>query len=453
MRKESRTVSRTVDDGFQWIEDFTNLEKNPPGSTRAYRLDRMRRLAALMGNPQKEFNTIHLAGSKGKGSTGIITASLLEAAGCPCGLYTSPHAFNYRERITQAGRFFPEEIYQEALEELRQGTQGFQEAPTAGEGSPQPTTFELLTLLAWLVFRRAGLSWVVLETGLGGRLDATNILSSPRAVIITPIEREHTNLLGNTLEAIAGEKAGIIKPGVPVFLSRQDSRVIPVFREKCRAVKAPLTLPEEAGSITVREISPRGTLFSWEHTGRGHSVEAQLPLMGEHQAENAGTALCTVTSLFPDLTVSTLRRGLEQARLPARFQRILQDPDTYLDGCHTPASVQGAADTLARLIPGDSRPILLFGAVNGKESPRMAEILAPRFAAAVVTRPGRFRSSDPPAAAACFRHQGIRTILEEDPGQALCKARQAAGPHGTVLILGSFYLAGEILAHESVSKQ
>ena len=187
---------RNSQEGFLWMESFTNFEKTPDLTKRGYRLDRMKLLLSCFDDPHNYCNVIHIAGSKGKGSTAAFTASILKEAQLTTGVYSSPHISDYRERITVSGKFADEHIYLKNMDRIKKLIEG--EKYLSLPGGSEPTTFELLTLLAFLVFRDCHCNWVVLETGLGGRLDATNLVA-PKAVIITPIELEHTDLLGSTI--------------------------------------------------------------------------------------------------------------------------------------------------------------------------------------------------------------------------------------------------------------
>ena len=241
------------DSALAYIESFTNLERLPGGSMRPYRLDRMEVLLELFGNPQNKFSSIHISGSKGKGSTGLYIACILNDAGFKTGLYTSPHVHSYRERITRAGEPFPDELLVDLIVTIKQVIEGL--PPGALPGQDKPTTFELLTLLSYLAFARDGVEWAVIETGIGGRLDATNVLS-PKATVHTPVELEHTEVLGDTVEKIAAEKAGIIKAGIPAYCGLQRPEALSVFAEKARSVGAPFI--ELAKEIPGMEILPSG---------------------------------------------------------------------------------------------------------------------------------------------------------------------------------------------------
>ena len=210
----------SFDQAIQYMNSFMNLERHTDKySEKTYRLDRVRRMLELLGNPQNSYKTIHVAGSKGKGSTAAFIANALQALGYKTGLYMSPHVSDYRERFTLCGTFIDDSDLIRTADELKEGIKSVED----------PTTFELYTVFAFLLFKNIGCSWAVIETGMGGRLDATNVLL-PQACVLTPIELEHTKILGDTIEKIATEKSKIIKPNTPVFVSLQKDEAMKVFK-------------------------------------------------------------------------------------------------------------------------------------------------------------------------------------------------------------------------------
>src|SRR6056297_2724802 len=249
----------------------------------------MHQLLEFFGNPHARLHTIHIAGSKGKGSTAIYIARGLEALGYPTGLYSSPHISNYRERITRAGRFFPTELYLDVGGRIKKALPEFNRTVLAGEA--EPTAFELFTLFAFLLFVEAGCSYAVIETGIGGRLDATNVIT-PQAAVITPIELEHTDILGSSLEQIASEKAGIIKPGRPVFVSRQSEKALRVLRKKAEESQSPFFYFPEYPQNFSASVDSLGTRLQlqWKNDFQRKALTLNLAMQGEVQAENAALA-------------------------------------------------------------------------------------------------------------------------------------------------------------------
>ncbi|MBN2656620.1 MAG: bifunctional folylpolyglutamate synthase/dihydrofolate synthase [Spirochaetales bacterium] len=425
-------------EGFLWMEAFTNFEKAPDLTKRGYRLDRMKLLLECFSNPHHSAKVIHIAGSKGKGSTAAFTASILREAGYKTGMYSSPHISDYRERITVDGEFAPEPVYVENMNRIRELIEG--DEYLSLPGGSEPTTFELLTLLAFLVFRETGCQWTVLETGLGGRLDATNLVD-PEAVFLTPIELEHTDLLGDTLEKIAGEKAGIIKRHRPVFSSRQPREVLQVFRQKSQEEDAPFQylpdLIEEARSET---NYPRSKMYIKWKSGRFNLSE--LLMAGDHQIQNCALAISGIHTILPELTDNLINRAISEAFLPGRMEVVGNNPRFMLDGAHTKRSVSMALDTFGKIFR--ERGILIFGSVEGKDAKAMAEVLAGAFEAVIVSRPGTFKKSRPQELYNLFENFNGNCYLIEDPAEAEKKARELSGGKIPVLVTGSFYMIAEI---------
>jgi len=462
---------------FGYIESFTNIERGGY-KPRVYRLSRMRRLLRLFGDPHKELRCIHIAGSKGKGSTATMIASILQAAGYVTGLYTSPHVHEYRERITRAGRFFPDHLYLEAGRQIRDCVETSLRDRIPDE--ELPSTFELLTLMAFLVFRNAEVDYVVLETGLGGRLDATNVVD-PVASVLTPIELEHTEYLGDTVFEIAGEKAAIAKPGRPVFISPQSPDAEESFRRRLRGIGssgawlsrrlARMTSVStttgnhvhiecwiRAGSVPVTDRSPDAVgaavagadAVAGALARRRLIIDTRLTLLGRVQAENAALAALVCAEIMADLSADEIARGLASARMPGRGE-IIRGPNgmaIVLDGAHTPRSVHALVELLREIKA--QRCVVIFGSVEGKRYAEMIRALAPVTRHMVISRPGTFKPSDPSRLMAEAELAGLSAELQEDPRRALHAALTAAapsrqaGPADAVVVTGSFYLLGEI---------
>ncbi len=423
-----------MDEGFTYLESFTNFEVQP-GLTRAWRLERMEELCLATGNPESRFASIHIAGSKGKGSTATYLAALLEASGEPTGLYTSPHIEDYRERITRSGTYLPEDLYLEGLRWVEESVRRIEKQRLTG--GELPTTFELLTLLAFKLFGSFPLA--VLETGMGGRLDATNVVR-PLATAITPIELEHTEYLGDTIEAIAGEKAGIIKEGVPVFTAPLHPEAQKVVNRKAKQMNAECLayadiVEEESISVSRRGTEVEAAVFGERFTFR-------LSLLGRRQARNALLALAVARRLRPEISPQLVASALPAVSLPGRMELLSGDPSLVIDGAHTPESVASLCETLKELYP--SKWTLIFGSVAGKRHREMAEILIPLIREVIVLRPGRFRQSNLEELASPFRNARLPCRIEEDAEGALTLAVDAAPPESCIVAVGSFYLAGAV---------
>lgn len=420
-RSEPNNQPNDVASYFAAIEALTNFERRPAASYREFHLRNMRTLLESLGAPGADIPVVHIAGSKGKGSTAAFLSSLL-ATEATVGLYTSPHVLDYRERfqIVPAGQVAgaapPPQYEQILLEQLRR--------LWAAGGEGDFTTFELLTALAFCVFAAAGCDWIVLETGLGGRLDATNVCS-PALVLLTRIELEHTEYLGDTIAAIAGEKAGIIKPGVPAISAPQAPDAAAVFRRSADERQATLHLMQHSQVDTI--VPP----------------DLELGLAGPVQRVNAAQAILAQRNLAqrglaPQLTAPVVRAAVAGTRLPGRGElrgRVL------LDGAHTPQSVANAVAALQQRFPDVDRFTVVFAAVAGKDWDGMLRVLAPLTRTMVVTTPGTFRASDPQALSNLAIAHGIRVQTVRDPARALATALADPGP---VLVTGSFYLLGEL---------
>jgi dihydrofolate synthase/folylpolyglutamate synthase len=431
---------RTAGDVFRWADSFTNLERstNAPFDKRNYRLDRMHGLLRLYGNPEQSYRVFHIAGTKGKGSTAALMAAVLEAAGEKIGLYTSPHVATPLERISVNGEPPEEEAIVRLGRDIAERLEAIGESGLPG-GFP-PTTFELLTLLAFLCFRDSGCSTAVVETGIGGRLDATNVVT-PEASLITPLDLEHTEILGSTIENIAFEKAGIIKDRAPAFVGLEPVEAKEVFRAVCRERRSPLLfLDEEMESLDVT-LSPEGTRFRLKLKGMEPAAFG-LSLLGDFQAENAALAYLALRRMRPGISAEAYARGFQSATLPGRMEIVGRSPPLVLDGAHTPLAVRRLLSSFRAIFPGES--ILIFGSVAGKKPREMAEILAPAFTRVIVSTPGTFKASDPQELFSIFRSLNQATEMERDPATALRRARATSGGARPILVTGSFYMVAEI---------
>jgi dihydrofolate synthase/folylpolyglutamate synthase len=416
----------------------------------------MRILSRLADYPERCAPLVHVAGSKGKGSVTGMIAAMLEAEGLKAARYTSPDVMEKRERISRGNTFFDESVYIEAGRELVSVVEKLRSlsGPEAGlfdpsrEEGEEPTFFELMSLYFFLCARAGCCDAMVVETGMGGRLDATNIVE-PLASVITLIEIEHAEYLGNTLAAIAGEKAGIIKTGKPLILAAQEDEALGVFRREAAGKNSPLLYFPETVSIGDVRVSRRGTGFTLNFLTEAffpRPLRLFLPIPGAVQTGNAGLALLAAKTAFPRLGEDAVRRGLEGFRLPARFERILDEPELVIDGAHTRKSMEQCADTFCSLY-GEGG-ILVFGCAAGKDVQAMTETLVRRFSRIIVTTPGTFKKSNPDDVYAVFKSKAgketeILLIKETRAGieKALALGRELRLP---VLGAGSFYLAAEI---------
>ncbi len=428
----------SFDNVVSWLDSQTNLEKLTTGYTkRTYRLDRMRSLLEHLGNPERKFRSIHVAGSKGKGSTSAFMAGGLTALGFKTGLYMSPHMSDYRERFTLSGTFFSDEELIGAANELKESINGFSFSDEWGPAAP--TTFELYTALAYILFARTGCDWAVIETGLGGRLDATNTLC-PEAVVLCPIELEHTSILGGTLPLIAGEKAKIIMPGTPVFISHQPQEALEVFLKEAETQKSPVKiLPQELADLKSRTtIHGEEADITWK---TGEKTHLTLSMMGEVQADNAALALLVLKSLGL-YSAGTTEKAIEKCTLPGRFQ-VLKNSGTplYIDGAHTVNSLRRLIHSFSEIYAPEKTTVI-YGALEDKDHTHMTRLLLEHLHTIIVCRPGTFKKSNPQALYDTFKTEAQELI--PDALEALTTAYALTPPDGAVLVCGSFYLAGDI---------
>lgn len=399
-------------------------------------LDVVRGMLATLGDFHRDLPVVHVAGTNGKGSVCALVAAALDACGHRVGLYTSPHLVRFHERIRVGDRdILPNELAA-AMARIRPALDAF----------PQATYFEVATVLALRHFVDVGVDVVVLEVGLGGRLDATNVFERPLVTVITNISLEHTEVLGKTEAEVAREKGGIIKPGVPVVLGA-TGEALETLRGIAAERGAPITtlgddfipipgdeLPDGAGQT----LDVQGLARDWG--------ELRIPLVGAHQQENAALALATLDILDAAgirAPLAEARRGLMRARWPGRLQRIPGRPALLLDGAHNAAGMRALA---AHLAARNLRPVVVFGALADKAWMEMVEALAPNVRDAIVTRVPSARALEPQEAARAFSMMGLFGMVVEDPGHALRTAENVAGPDGTVLVTGSLYLVGDVLA-------
>ena len=394
-------------------------------------LARVRELLHRLGDPQDGLQFVHIAGTNGKGSTAAMLASILRAAGYTTGLFTSPYLERFAERMQVNGVPVPDAEFAAVCEALQ---------PCIAAMDDPPTEFELVTAAAMLWFRRRGCDVVVLEVGLGGRLDATNVIAAPACAVITNIGLDHTEILGDTLEQIAREKAGILKPGTRAVSYPQTPEVRAVLHEICAQRGIPLTEADAAAIVPLTD-GVDGQTFTY----RG--AEYTLPLLGAHQLRNAAVALETVTALrargwrIPDAAV---RAGLAQVRWPARFELLRRAPWFVLDGGHNPQCAQTVADNLARYFPG-RRITLLVGVLADKDYGKMYDQLAPLAARFITVTPHNPRALDAGELAAFLRRYGKPVTACDTIREGVSRMLADTPPDGTAVCCGSLYLLGDVV--------
>ena len=406
-------------------------------------LGRIERLLAALGNPQDNFPpVVHVAGTKGKGSTVATTRACLEAAGYRVHAYISPHLVRFHERIRLAGRLIDEDALTALLEECERANR---DAPI--------TFFEITTAAAFLAFTRTPADILLLEVGLGGIYDATNVIERPLLTVLTPISFDHMQHLGNTLTAIAGAKAGIMKQGVPAVIGPQPPEALAVFESRGGELGCPLS---RCGREWRVRTESAGLVFG-DATGERHFP---LPgLVGPHQVDNAGTALACLPYLRDfGIAEAAVRRGLVEVEWPARMQRLTRGPlvellpagwELWLDGCHNADGGRAAAGVAAMwTTQAPALPLhLIFGSLSTHDPVGILQPLAPHAGAdRTVTIPGEHKTLTAEQSAAAAREAGIPAVAAASVRAALADIVAGRQRPARVLICGSLYLAGTVLA-------
>jgi len=394
-------------------------------------LSRTRALLAKLGNPEKKLRFVHVAGTNGKGSTAAMLASVFRAAGYRTGLYTSPYIMRFHERMQVNG----EEITDGELTGITEYVKPFAETI-----ADKPTEFELVSCIAFEFFMRKQCEIVVLEVGMGGELDSTNVIPTPEAAVITNIGLDHTEVLGDTLEKIASAKAGIIKPGGDAVIYRAAPTVEAVFEEKCRAVGAALH-KADFDSIRLVSHSLDGQVFDAAgYTG------LRLPLLGAHQLKNAAVVLETVGTLRARgwrITEQNVRDGLANVRWPGRFEVLGHRPLFLVDGGHNPQCIEALAANVRDYLAG--RPLtVLTGVLADKDYQDMYESIAPYAKAYVAVSPDSPRALSAADLKTYLARFGKPVTACGSVEDGVAEAVAQAGPDGVVLAYGSLYMTGAI---------
>ncbi len=399
-------------------------------------LERTETLLHELGDPQDLFQGVHVAGTNGKGSVCAMVASVLQAASYRVGLMPKPHLISYTERIQVDRRPISEADFAALLTELQPLIN-----KVASELGP-PTEFEILTSAALYYFARAGIDLLVCEVGLGGRLDSTNVLDLGVSVI-TNIALDHTQHLGSTLEAIAAEKAGILKPDSLAITGAQPP-ALAVIEAKARDQEIPLLRLGQEIEVTAVDKDWAGVQATVT-TPAGTYRDLRIPLLGLYQADNAALAVASIDALRSrgwDISDGALRDGLARTGWPGRLEVIDREPIVLIDGAHNPAALERSLAAVQKLAKG--RPlVIVFGAMKDKDLPSMLALLQSVNAQVIFSRIGWHRAAPPTALAEQFSGQ---SETAESSAEALSRAREKAGREGIVFVCGSLYLVGEVLA-------
>ncbi len=435
----------TYKEAQNYLNSFINFEnKNIYAYNASFKLERMQEFLKAIGSPQEDLNCIHVAGSKGKGSACAFMAYILRAAGFKTGLYTSPHLWDFRERI-RILRQKTEDRRQKAdfegmisrkelvalVEKLKPVIDKFSQESEYGPLS----FFEVYTAIAFQYFKEEKVDLVVLETGLGGRLDATNTVNA-LVSCITPISLEHTQILGKTIAKIAGEKAGIIKNSRQlIVVSKQEKEALQVIRARCRKIRA--------------ELFEYGKDFSFQNSDifgilRGYK-NLKINLMGRHQLINAATAVAGVEALHffgINIPAKAIKRGLRETRWPARFEIIKPKPQIILDGAHSPASACELRKTWKAKF-NSHKPILVFGIAQDKDFAGVVRELSPISDEIILTKADNPRATEPQELKKFFPAKK-NLMITEDSQEAMRLALQIARDNQPILVTGSLFVVAEV---------
>lgn len=439
---------------LDWLDGRIDFERTPPGRRAAFGLGRMRRLLTALGRPQDAFPAVHVAGTKGKGSTVAMVAAMLSAAGHRTGRYMSPHVHTIEERIAVDGRPIAARDLVRVFDTVIPVVEAL-DATARRRGGRGPTWFEVVTAAAFVHFAESAVDLAVLETGIGGRLDATNT-AQPVVSVITSVSLDHMALLGSTVGRIAVEKAGIIKRGCAVVSGAAHPAARRVIVATATRRRAPLA--QVGRDFTMRHEPAADPLAGGivEIVDRRPSAAADPPwsarfplaMAGRHQADNAAVAVMTARQVDAagfSVPPEAIARGLMAVRLPARIERVGEHPLVVVDAAHNVASMQSLVETLEPVLRKRGRRVLVFAVSGDKQVEEMLAAVSGRFDRVVVTRyASSTRSAPIPRLVAACRAAGLRAVAAATPAAALAKGRALAGRRGIVCVAGSFFLASEI---------
>lgn len=406
--------------------------ENRPWQGPSFGLDRMKELMEKLNNPQKELKVVHVAGTNGKGSCCLMMSTILMKAGYKVGTYISPHLINYEERFSINNLNIPEEEFCTLIEKIKEVSKTI---------SFIPRVFEILTAVAFLFFKKHDCDIVVLEVGMGGRLDATNIIDKSLVSIIMNIGLEHTEILGDTLKKIAFEKAGIIKDGGEVVVYDNDGSILDVFRQVASDKKAHLKIADFK-KIEVVKCGLEGQCFNYK---KYKNIE--LALLGRHQFNNAATVIEACICLKKQgfiITTKNIKDGLKEVKWAARLSLLSSSPTFILDGAHNPQCSEALRDSLKDLL-GGSKAIMLWGTLKDKDYLKVMDMMIPFSEEFVCVTPNSSRALSADKLAEVLREKNIKATSVDSISKGIDLALEKANGKTPIVAFGSLYLAGEIL--------
>jgi dihydrofolate synthase/folylpolyglutamate synthase len=440
---KARKAFSNYKEALAYLLDKTDYEKEERVryNVTTFSLERMEKLLSLLGDPHTKISTVHIAGTKGKGSTATMLAKMLEANGYTVGLYTSPHLVHLHERIVINSQMISEAEMLEMMNRM------YGPVEKLTKDADPPTFFEIMTALAFTYFADRRIDIGVIETGMGGRLDSTNVIM-PKVVGITSLSIDHKMQLGDTLDRIAMEKAGVFKRGVPVVTVQQDPIAMNVLRAQSLAVKAPLSVTGTDIDFsfrfeTSREHGPHTRICLSTATSKFEHL--RVPLHGRHQAINCGLALALLDKLKSigyQIDNDKSAEGLGNVVLAGRMEMICEDPRVMIDGAHNAASIRALIHAIGQNIPYDSM-VMIFGCNNDKDIPGMLAELQYGADKVIFTRSNSVKAISPQELADTYTELcGKMCQVANTLGEALLLARSAVGREDLICITGSFYLIG-----------
>lgn len=425
-------IETAYNNALDYLYSFVDysLKKSSELAKADFNLDRMRALMATLGNPEQQYPIIHVAGTKGKGSTSALTASALRAAGYKTGLYTSPHLQDYAERIQIDGVPVSHEGLINLVEQIKPAVRRI----------PKLTTFEITTAIGFLYFAQQKVDAAVIEVGLGGRLDATNVVV-PRVAVVTSLSYDHMAVLGSTLTLIAGEKAGIIKPGIPVISAPQVDEARAVLEKVCAERNAPLLMVGREVRVETGEHTLDGQTLILFTPG---PIRLYIPLLGEHQAVNAATAYMALSVSGLKISEEAIRIGFAEVSWPCRFEIVQREPTLILDSAHNLDSFEKLGRTLEDYFPGRAI-ILIFGSSEDKDITGMLSILQNKISIVLATRAEHPRATEPEKILELARRLGVRAESIVPVEAALHQALELAVDRNEIIVsAGSMFVTAEV---------